>query len=87
MDFSFCSVAVGGSRAPDLRQDSKILTVRPSQSYLELVLLWVFGLLEAGGGGRSGILELAVLLLCCCCCCWLTEIAFFGRIGERKLTT
>ena len=83
MDFSFCSV--GGSRAPDLRQDSKILTVRPGQSYLELVLLWVFGLLEAGGGGRSGILELVVLLLCCCC--WLTEIAFLGRIGELKLTT
>ena len=41
-------------------------------------------MLEAGGGGRSGILELVVVLLCGC---WLTEIAFFGRIGELKLTT
>ena len=54
------------------------------ESYLELVLLWVFGLLEAGGGGRSGILEVVLLD---CSDCWFTEIAFLGRIGELKLTT
>ena len=43
-------------------------------------------MLDAGGGGRSGILEVMVVLLDCWGC-WLTEMAFLGRIGELKLTT
>ena len=44
-------------------------------------------MLEAGGGGRRGILEVVLLDCWDCWDCWGTEIAFFGRIGELKLTT